>query len=56
MAEVNGANGTARTQEISSDVGDCRGEIGIVRATLDDRLSLGKRLIFPVQVECLDRC
>ena len=34
-----------------SEARDCRGEIGIVRTALDDRLFLNQRLIFAIQTK-----
>ena len=56
LALIQGAVSTRRAQEVLSEARDCRGEIGIVRTALDDRLSLNERLIFPIQKEArLDR-
>src|SRR5205823_2299977 len=48
---VDGAKGTLRPQKILCDARHGRGEIGIVGATLNDRLLLDEGLVLPVQVK-----
>ena len=56
LSGIDGAKGPLGSQKILCDVGDRRGEIGIVRATLNDHLLFDKDLILPVQVKpSLDR-
>src|SRR5215831_5927828 len=56
LAAMDGTVGARRVQQISSKVCYCRGEIGIVRTALDDRLLLDERLIFSIQIGArLDR-
>src|SRR5216684_2922367 len=51
LPAVDRAIGTLRAEQVLGDTGDCFGEIGIVRAALDDRLLLDEGLIRPVQIE-----
>ena len=51
LSSVYGAVGARSAQETLGKARDGRGEIAVVRTTLDDRLPLDERLIFPVQVE-----
>ena len=47
-AAMDGTVSARRAQQILSKVYNCRGEIGIVRTALDDRLLLDERLIFSI--------
>src|SRR5205823_5457204 len=51
LSAVDGADRALRSQKILSDAGYRRGEIGIVRTTLNDHLPLDERLIVPVQIK-----